>query len=67
MIKKWNKKVNLNFDSIVRILQRRGDIAEFAYLVVAVLYFIVYYMPQDVTCELLECNSIDNNDNKQFL
>ena len=48
-------------DYIVRILQRRGDIVEFAYFVVAVLYFVVYYSSSDITCEVLESNFTTNS------
>lgn len=49
---------NLNFklicDSVVRILQRRGDIVEFAYLLVAVLHIVIKYSSNDITCDLIE-------------
>ena len=38
----------------VRILQRRGDIVEFAYMIVAVLHILIMNAPQEVTCDLIE-------------
>ncbi len=42
---------------IVRILQRRGDLVEFAYLLVAVFIMVIQNCPDDVTCEVLESKS----------
>jgi hypothetical protein len=39
---------------IVRILQRRGDLVEFAYALVATLCIVVYHLPDDITCELTQ-------------
>jgi hypothetical protein len=38
----------------VRILQRHGDLVEFAYLLVAVLHQIATLATQDVVCDLIE-------------
>lgn len=38
----------------MRILSRRGDLVEFAYLLVATIATILYHLPEDVTCELVD-------------
>lgn len=38
----------------VRILQRRGDLVDFAYLLVSVIYFVMLLAPDEVVCDVLE-------------
>lgn len=38
----------------MRILQRRGDLVDFAYLLVATLLTVVRYSTQDISCEVVE-------------
>jgi hypothetical protein len=35
---------------LVRILQRRGDVVEFAYLLVAVIHVVLMYSSNEITC-----------------
>ena len=42
----------------MRILQRRGDLVESAYILVAVFIICIQLLPEDVTCELVLSNFI---------
>lgn len=56
----------------MRILQRRGDLVEFAYLLVAVLHSIAMHVSQDVVCDIVDskhifCNSCTDFKNEADL
>lgn len=54
IIAKGNPQIGVLISALVRVLQRRGDLVEFAYLLVAILYIVLLYSSSDVSCELLE-------------